>query len=127
MVAAYSLVRLYLSRGSALLAACVGAFSLYTYIFSDVVYTELPFALATVMFVILIRIVPELGRLTAADMFGRVTGNLIAMPAAIGGALSSPIGVWDRSHKVIQKKVRSQCVPGNFGFLVCLGLVYHPY
>ncbi|NIO07747.1 MAG: hypothetical protein GTO40_06960 [Deltaproteobacteria bacterium] len=52
-VAAYSLVRPYLSRGSALLAACVGAFSLYTYIFSDMLYTELPFALATVMFVIL--------------------------------------------------------------------------
>jgi hypothetical protein len=193
-IAAYSLARLYLSRGYALLSVSVCGLYLNTYYLSDLLYTELPFALVTVLFVILNRksdrlryilctavlgitayllrtagiallaawvaesmlrrrfkqmtfraaaalvpiilwqahitgveeshqyrqpaytyqrapyqysnvtyientllidpFIPEKGRITPDEMFKRIVRNLMAMPSALGEAVSAPISYW---------------------------------
>ena len=51
----YGLARAYLAPGYALAAALISALSMNMYYLSDVLYTEIPFALVTVLFVLLNR------------------------------------------------------------------------
>ena len=80
IVFVYWLARQYVTPGYAFLAALITQFYLYTYYLSDVLYTELPFALITILFVIVNRKVTTVGGtllsalLAAAAYFLRSAG-----------------------------------------------------
>ena len=82
-VAVYRLGRAYLSPGYALLAALVCVLYFYTYYWSNALYTEIPFALVTTMFVLTNRKSDQAGYSVITGLLGAAAYLLRTAGAAL--------------------------------------------
>ena len=90
-LATYAVARLYLDRAAALLAALVSSLSLYTYFLSDLLFAELPFTLASALFILACRstgrfAAPLAGLLAVSGYLLRSAG-LALLAAWVGEAI----------------------------------------
>ena len=102
-LATYAVARLYLERAPALLATLLSSLSLYTYFLSDLLFAELPFTLASTLFVLASR--------SPRRFAGPLTGALAVSGYLLRGAGLALLAAWV-GEALVQWRLRQAALRG---------------